>query len=219
MNKHIDLRIETIACGQANVYLLKNDKTAMLIDTGTSAYRDKVLGRCQNANVRLIVLTHGHFDHCQNSAYLAHKLNCAVGIAEEDKELLTEHRKRKVFGKGAWGRFYAWASNHNIRTKNIEAVEPDIMLKDGMSLSEYGIDGKIIGLAGHTKGSIGVLLPSGELFVGDAMQNIFVPAAALCYEDALQAKESYERIRKMNVAKLFFGHGRSIEENVKVKTI
>lgn len=44
-----------------------------------------------------------------------------------------------------------------------------------MSLLEYGVDGSVIALPGHTKGSTGIALSTGELFVGDAMQNINSP--------------------------------------------
>lgn len=203
------MKIETIRCGQSNVYLVHGENgKAVLIDTGTSGWRDKVLECCQEADVGLIILTHGHFDHCQSAAYLAGKLNCPVGIAEEDVPLLEVHQKRKVFGKGIWGRFYAWASNRNIRTNEIEAVAPGVILEEGMSLSEYGVDGNIVKLAGHTKGSIGVRLSTGELFVGDAMQNILFPAVTWCYEDEEQAGISARRIQNMDVTKLFFGHGR-----------
>lgn len=50
--------------------------------------------------MKLVILTHGHFDHCQNASYLAKKLNCLVGIGREDVVLLENNEKRKVFGKG-----------------------------------------------------------------------------------------------------------------------
>ena len=205
------MQIRTITCGQSNVYLLYHDNTGILIDTGTDKYKEKIVECCRYVKIRLIVLTHGHFDHCQNAAYLARQLNCFVGIAKEDEALLANHQKRKVFGKGLWSRFYAWVSNCSIRTRKIEAVTPDVIMEEGMSLEAYGIDGEIVRLAGHTEGSVGVRLASGELFVGDAMQNILFPAAAWCYEDEAQAMNSVKKIRDMDVAKLFFGHGKSME--------
>ena len=202
------MKIEKIACGMANVYLLHGDNSGILIDTGAKNYKDKVLKQCQSANVKLIVLTHGHFDHCQNAAYLAGKLNCKVGIAQEDAPLLENNQKRKVFGKGIWGNFYANACNRNILSNEIEKVTSDVILENGMSLSGYGIDGKILKLPGHTTGSVGVLLSSGELFVGDAMQNIISPSATWCFEDYAQAQESVKLIRNLHAAKIFYGHGR-----------
>ncbi len=203
------MKTERIACGMANAYLLHGDGGSILIDTGAEKYREKVAKACQNAGVRLILLTHGHFDHCQSAAYLTRRLKCSIGIAGEDAALLERNEKRKVYGKGIWGRFYADASNRNIEQSEIEAVTPDVILEDGMSLGEYGVDAKTVKLPGHTAGSVGVLCDTGELFVGDAMQNILFPSAAWCYEDYEKAKESAAIVRSMNAGKIFFGHGRA----------
>ncbi len=202
------MKTERIACGMANAYLLHGDGGSILIDTGAEKYREKVAKACQNAGVRLILLTHGHFDHCQSAAYLTRRLKCSIGIAGEDAALLERNEKRKVYGKGIWGRFYADASNRNIEQNEIEAVTPDVILEDGMSLGEYGVNAKTVKLPGHTAGSVGVLCDTGELFVGDAMQNILFPSAAWCYEDYEKAKESAAIVRSMNAGKIFFGHGR-----------
>ena len=203
------MKTERIACRMANAYLLHGDGGSILIDTGAEKYREKVAKACQNAGVRLILLTHGHFDHCQSAAYLTRRLKCSIGIAGEDAALLEGNEKRKVYGKGIWGRFYADASNRNIEQNEIEAVTPDVILEDGMSLGEYGVDAKTVKLPGHTAGSVGVLCDTGELFVGDAMQNILFPSAAWCYEDYEKAKESAAIVRSMNAGKIFFGHGRA----------
>ena len=202
------MKTERIACGMAYAYLLHGDGGSILIDTGAEKYREKVAKACQNAGVRLILLTHGHFDHCQSAAYLTRRLKCSIGIAGEDAALLERNEKRKVYGKGIWGRFYADASNRNIEQNEIEAVTPDVILEDGMSLGEYGVDAKTVKLPGHTAGSVGVLCDTGELFVGDAMQNILFPSAAWCYEDYEKAKESAAIVRSMNAGKIFFGQDR-----------
>ena len=215
------MKTERIACGMANAYLLHGDGGSILIDTGAEKYREKVAKACQNAGVRLILLTHGHFDHCQSAAYLTRRLKCSIGIAGEDAALLERNEKRKVYGKGIWGRFYADASNRNIEQNEIEAVTPDVILEDGMSLGEYGVDAKTVKLPGHTAGSVGVLCDTGELFVGDAMQNILFPSAAWCYEDYEKAKESAAIVRSMNAGKIFFGHGRvwnPVQGNANMKT-
>lgn len=200
--------IEVIPCGSANVYVIHANNTSILIDTGTEKYKDKVLKVCQGVNVKLIVLTHGHFDHCQNALYLSKHLNCPIGISAEDAELLQKGVKRKVYGKGIWGNFYAWASNCSIRKNKIESMDAVIVLENEMSLREYGIDGKVIKLPGHTKGSIGILLQTGEAFIGDAMQNIISPSMAWCYEDYETAEESFRFIQHIKPQKVYCGHGR-----------
>lgn len=201
-------KIKRISGGQANVYLIRGQKGSILIDAGISRYRKKIARVCSDASVKLIVLTHGHFDHCQNAAYLSEKLNCPVGIGKEDAAMLFEEKKRKVYGKGIWGSFYAGVSNWSIRHNKIEPVRPDVILEEGMSLTKYGVEAAVVSLPGHTKGSIGILLKDGTLFVGDAMQNVFSPSVTWCYEDRESALRSVEAIKTIKAEKICYGHGK-----------
>lgn len=211
------MKIEKVSCGTANVYIVYAKSGSILIDTGTEKYKEKVLACCKKANVKFIVLTHGHFDHCQNAAYLANKLHCKVGIGGEDVSLIKTNEKRKLFGKGIWGKAYTWVANHNVQKYDVNCMVPDVILKEGMRLSELGvdIDGHIIELKGHTQGSIGVVLSSGELFVGDAMQNITIPGTTWCYEDEQQAQDSVKRIKHTHAHTIYYGHGRASKQLVK----
>lgn len=200
--------IVTIACGNANAYLLCGTEGGILIDTGTDRYRDKVLNACHGRFVKLILLTHAHVDHCQNAAFLADKLDCPVGVGVEDVPLLRDRLTRTVYGHGPIGAVYALASNRVITSQRIPPVTPSVILTDGMSLRGYGLQGKALAMPGHTAGSVGVLLDTGELFVGDAMQNIGAPACAWCYEDREEAQRSVEVIRGIKAKAIYFGHGR-----------
>lgn len=200
--------IVTIACGNANAYLLRSPEGGILIDTGTEKYREKVLSACRETGVKLILLTHGHVDHCQNAAFLADKLGCPVGIGAADIPLLRDGVARTVYGHGLIGAVYAFASNRVIASQRIPPVTPAVVLENGFSLKAYGIAGTVVPLPGHTAGSVGVLLDTGELFVGDAMQNLGVPACAWCYEDREAALCSVETIRGGKANLVYFGHGR-----------
>ncbi|WP_167957298.1 MBL fold metallo-hydrolase [Anaerosporobacter faecicola] len=202
------MKTEIITCGTANAYLIRGEDRSILFDTGTRKYRDKVLAHCKDAKVNLIVLSHGHFDHCHNASYIARELGCSIGITKEDAELLENGRRRKVYGKGIWGKFYAWASNQNIGRNEIEQTKVDVLIENGMSLSQYGINGKVIALPGHTRGSVGIFLSSGEMFVGDAMQNIISPSETWCFENAEQARETVARIQSLNPKVIYYGHGK-----------
>lgn len=200
--------VETISCGSANAYLVRGDGGSILIDTGTAPYRETVLKACQGHSVRLILLTHGHVDHCQNAAYLAEALGCPAGIGRKDAPLLAGGEKRRVTGRGLWGRFYAAASNWIIRRESIPPLHPEVLLEEGMSLLPYGVDGRIVALPGHTSGSAGVLLAAGELFVGDAMQSILGPAPAWCYENREETERSVAAIRRLRPSRIYYGHGK-----------
>ena len=139
------MKIEKIACGMANVYLLHGDNSGILIDTGAKNYKDKVLKQCQSANVKLIVLTHGHFDHiwgvealraaanevAENHGYDAVK----VFACKDEKELLQNAYQNvsENFGRAC-------------------TVEADVYVRDGEELEIAGIRCRVIATPGHTAG-------------------------------------------------------------------
>lgn len=78
--------------------MVDNDK-AILIDTGRKRYRKKISDKCKEHHVSLIVLTHGHMDHCQNAAYLANALKIPVAMSKKDINMIPDNRKQKNVGK------------------------------------------------------------------------------------------------------------------------
>lgn len=190
----------------AHAYLLRGGPTSILVDTGTEKLGEQTLAACHHMGVKLILLTHGHFDHCQNAAYFAKELRCPVAISQADAPLLAGE-KRSVRGEGPWGTPFAWASNHSIKKQAIPPVTPTVFLEDGMPLTPYGIEGKVVALPGHTAGSMGVFLDSRELLAGDAMSGLLAPGPAWCYEDKALMEASLEKIKALRPRKIYMGHG------------
>lgn len=189
----------------ARAYLLRGESASVLVDTGTAALAEHTLAACHHMAVKLILLTHAHYDHCQNAAYFSQELRCPVAVGRADAGLLAGKR-RPVSGEGFFGGAFAWASNRAIRNQEIPPVEPAVFLEDGMSLAPYGIDGKAVALPGHTAGSMGVLLDSRELVAGDALFGLWEPGPPWCYEDKALAEKSLEKIQALRPRKVYTGH-------------
>lgn len=90
--------VHRINCGSVNCYIVVDNDRAILIDTGRRKYQKKILEMCREFNVSLIVLTHGHLDHCQNVAYLAKILNIPVAMSEKDINMIPDNRKQSMLG-------------------------------------------------------------------------------------------------------------------------
>lgn len=188
-----------------HAYLLRGEGGSVLVDTGTQKLAEHTLAACHHMGLKLILLTHGHFDHCQNAAYFAKELHCPVAISPLDAPLL-KGEKRTVSGEGLWGKAFAWASNRNIQKQPIPEAVLTVFLEDGMSLAPYGIDGKVVALPGHTAGSMGVFLDSRELLAGDAMSGLWGPGPAWCWEDKALMEASLEKIRGLRAKRIYTGH-------------
>ena len=80
--------------------------------------------------------------------------------------------------------------------EKFESFEPDCFLKDGDSMEKFGMEGKILGLPGHTPGSIGIIWGDGQLIAGDILANLSKPSQAVNAQDF-----------KHNVTMVYPGHG------------
>lgn len=212
------MEIITIPCGNVNAYLIAESHGAVLVDTGMERYRSKILNICKNHAVKLIILTHGHIDHVQNAAYLAKKLGCPVGISKEDMELLQNNHLQKMNAKGILGNLLRIISEKSIDKNPIPDITISVILSEEMSLKEFGIDGRVLALPGHTKGSVGIDVEEKFLFVGDALMNMIYPTTSMIYENEEKMLESAKRITSLGKRKIYFGHGKPVNNRNWEKT-
>ena len=65
--------IHHIKCGTDNCYLVNEGENAILFDTGSAAGLEQVIAECSKYKMKLIVISHPHFDHAENAAVLSEK--------------------------------------------------------------------------------------------------------------------------------------------------
>lgn len=203
--------IKTIVCGNVNCFLIENEGKAILVDTGRTAYREKIEACIKKKNkieLQLIVLTHGHLDHIQNAAYLAKQFQVPIAMHERDKDLIQDNLAQSLSAKGIIGTIMLQVSLRSFYIEKIEPFIPDIYLKEGDNLWKYGIDAAILELEGHTKGSIGLDIEGKALIVGDALMNIVSPSVSRLYTDKKRMLESAEKISETGERIIYFGHGK-----------
>ena len=206
--------------GSVNCYLIETKTGYILIDTGSSNKRtdlEKELesAGCQPSNLKLIVLTHGDFDHTGNAAYLRKKFGTKIAIHHDDSGMVER-------GNMFWNRK---KSNFLIRVLapilsgfgKSERFKPDLYIEDGDELSEYGFDAKVLYVPGHSKGSIGILTSGGDLFCGDLLENIDKPALNSIMDDTATANASIEKLKSLRINTVYPGHGKPFPMEVFTK--
>lgn len=202
------VNIHRISSGNVNCYIVVDKDKAILIDTGRIKYREKILEKCKEFHVSLIVLTHGHMDHCQNAAYLANALNIPIAMSKKDINMIPDNRKQKMSAKNLFGKIVLLVSLNSFEKDTLDIFEPMVYLQDGDSLNEYGVDARVVELPGHTEGSIGLEIEGDKLFVGDALMNMLYPTISMLYTDKDKMLESAKRIGEMGTKTIYFGHGK-----------
>lgn len=94
--------IVQIKGGTDNCYVIADGGKAILIDTASKPHIDKVIAECDKRQMKLIVLTHVHFDHAESAAELSKRYNIPVAIHKADEELFESFDKQplKSYGHG-----------------------------------------------------------------------------------------------------------------------
>jgi hydroxyacylglutathione hydrolase len=210
--------IETIRLAAVNSYLLRAGDGFLLIDTGKPEKRGVLERRlrsagCAPGHLRLIVLTHGDYDHAGNAAYLRAKFGAPVGMHAADvPRVQTGDWRLGMKPKPDKFPLLFRTMSVFIRPGAFDTFTPDSMLQDGQDLGSFGLDAEVLHLPGHTAGSIGVLTADGDLFCGDLMDAMLGrPGLEFFIDDMPAAEASLARLRQLGVAAVHPGHGKTFK--------
>jgi glyoxylase-like metal-dependent hydrolase (beta-lactamase superfamily II) len=204
-----------------NSYLVEESGEVTIIDAGVPGfYRDipgelAAMGRTV-ADVRALVLTHGHSDHIGFAERLRRDDRVPVWVHEMDAALARGEvpNPSKGFGPIKLGPLFGflWFTvlRGGLHTPKIKEVAT---FGDGATLDVPGSPSVIL-TPGHTPGSAALHVPSlGALFVGDAFATYAVttgargPQVAPFTADAAEAVASLPRLDAVSDDLVLPGHG------------
>ena len=196
-----------IRCGTVNCYLVAEGKSAVLVDTGSRENLSGVINVCDKYDIKLILLTHTHFDHAENADELSRRYSVPVALHRADDELFDDYSKQPLMSRGMVGKVILKMSVPKLDSIKVKRPDNIFFVKDGDDLTKYGINAKIIELPGHTIGSIGLDVEGRDLIVGDALDNWVYPERAHLYFNSDAVEKSAIRIRNLGERQIWYGHG------------
>ena len=200
--------------GSVNSYLLKTDNGYFLIDTGYSNSRASLVNMlktagCNRSNLKLIILTHGDFDHVSNAAYLRQDFGVKIAMHSLDSGMVERgdmfwsrdaNRLIKILGR-------VMSLIPPFRLNKSNRFKPDLLIDDDFSLLDYGLDARVLSIPGHSKGSLGVLTAGGDLFCGDLLVNGEKPTLNSIIDNYENADASVKKLQAMKISIVYPGHG------------
>lgn len=208
--------ILSLKLGLDSCYLIRS-KNIVMIDGGVpnklNAFKRK-LNRLHihPEEIRLIILTHSHFDHAGSAKEIRDYTGAKILLHEKDYEYLEKGEMCIPKGVNSWGKISQPLLFPFLRRIKFPHFEPDIIMKgEEYPLDEFGIDGKVIHTPGHTPGSVSVLLKTGEAFVGCMAHAGFPfrinPGLPIYAWDIDEIKRSWKSLIEKGAKIIFPGHG------------
>jgi len=207
--------IKSFKLGITSCYLVCG-KDVVLVDSGMPdklKLFQKELARLgvDPMRIKLIVLTHSHFDHSGTASDIRRLTGAKIAIHESERDCVEHDSVLIPKGVNMLGKI----------TKPIifsfkipfRKFTPDILIGNKpYPLTEYGIDGYIMHTPGHTIGSLSIILDSGEAIVGCMAHNGFPfrrkPGLPIYAQDISAIRENWKILIDKGVTRVYPGHGK-----------
>jgi hydroxyacylglutathione hydrolase len=163
--------------GRSNAFILANTKYNLLVDTGPARKR-KSLGRNLDKlgihRIDLLILTHAHFDHAGNAAWIKEKYGSPILVHNAEAASLQNGISDMVLGTMLYSRLLVKFIGRLARfAMRFQACQPDILSGDQYDLQPFGFNAFVMNTPGHTEGSQSVVVDHEIALVGDTMFGVF----------------------------------------------
>lgn len=212
------MEVITLTLGPvSNSYLVRGEKGSVLVDCGCyvelADYQKEFAAKSIDpSEVKLIVLTHGHFDHAGSSDVARELTKAPVAAHKKALGFIKEGTFPPYKARNQHGQMFIDQIANPAPVDKPEPFEVDYVLDDSeFDLSPFGVDGKVIYTPGHTDSSVTVVLASKEAIVGDniiadGFDNGKCVLGLIC-QDREAMLASTKGLLDRGVEKYYSGHG------------
>ena len=126
--------------GTVNCYVVDSGAGLVLIDTGSPNGRavlvaELVRAGCRPGDLKLIVLTHGDFDHAGNAAYLREKYGAPIAMHRDDAGMAEQLAEVRAIADNA-GKSGLNRTINLAKQKSDELTQRDAIVQAAQSRSE-----------------------------------------------------------------------------------
>jgi hydroxyacylglutathione hydrolase len=137
-------------CGgifETNCYLFSSPQGGILFDApdGACTWLES-----QRADVKLLLLTHGHIDHVQDVAKIKRRFGCRIGCHPLTAPMISDPEFFRNFGFEL----------------EIEPAEPDFFIEETPARDFLGLQMQVLEVPGHCPGSLCFFSRKDEILIG-----------------------------------------------------
>ena len=212
--------IHNVGHGYYNAFLVSNNGKHILIDSGVEGKEDKIVRNIKHLgispdSISLLIITHVHGDHVGCAKFFQETYHIPVLIHQNEyevakrgkiDELIIGTPKKKLAELVKKRAHYYFP-----------AFTPDIIMdKDTLLLKQYGLNGRIFLVAGHSLGSIAIEMGE-SVFIGDLLRGCIIsrkrPAFHFFSIDNKGLVEAIKELIDKNYQNYYVGHGGPLKKS------
>jgi hydroxyacylglutathione hydrolase len=204
---------------RSNSYLICSEKGNTLVDTGRESAYKRLQKNIRSLNLNtdnidLLILTHTHFDHCENASVIKKQTNCKIVVSEREADYTENGFTPIPNGTFAITRFISDLGKRIGQKRfGYKPFTTDMLVTEVMNLETLKIT--LIPTPGHSKGSISVLVDNEIAIVGDALFGVFAKSVFPPFaDDTNEMINSWGKLLKTNCNTFLPGHGKAIKREL-----
>lgn len=173
------ITVHTFRREYANVFVVAQGDRFFMVDAGYEADAPQLAQDLRRegfdpAQLRAIILTHGHADHAGGAGYFRRHFGIPVVAGAPDVRLLERGSPDPLCPTSDRARDRLEAD----QAERFTPIAPDRALSGEVALQDLvGLPGRVVPMPGHTEGSLVVVVP-GAAFVGDQFRGAIVGRSA-----------------------------------------
>lgn len=219
-----DFRIIQLKVGMTRPTIITNGASAVLVDAGPPGHLEDFIRQfrfygIEPASVKLIVLTHVHYDHTGNLEGLKKLTGAKVIVNKREAAWLSNGLMPIPRGTRWWTKIIV--NLGDILMPGYASPPPfeaDVIMDDKMELETWGFPFTIIHTPGHTEGSQSVILGdtiiAGDTFFNFKYLSVFPPFA----NSQVELLHTWGRLFNMGIKTIYPGHGPRFDVSVAKET-
>jgi glyoxylase-like metal-dependent hydrolase (beta-lactamase superfamily II) len=203
-------QVYSVRAGMSVAHLVASESGMMLVDAGcpgTAGMLTWLLRKVGRNDLRLIFITHAHFDHYGAAAEMRRRTGAPIVIHRADARAM-ELGDSPVTSARGFGGLVLWLASLPGHRTWAAPTTADLMVGDGQELEGLSVSVSVLHTPGHTDGSSCLLVDRRLAFVGDLLSGpINTGLQRVFAVDWSQLPHSLRRLQMQRPELAYTGHG------------
>lgn len=205
--------VKRLTPARCNIWAITRNGRTLLVDTGISFDRSRIAHALERKGLipEAVILTHTHFDHAGNAAWLQVEYGAEVVVQEAEGRMLATGDTPIPEGTYSVTRGLVNIGRKAAPVFKYDPCTADHVFSDHFDLNRFGINGFIIHTPGHSPGGATVVIDdelaiAGDSVIGTMPGSPFPPFA----DDVPLLISSWKRIIDTGCSSFLPGHGKPV---------